>query len=435
MYLKLLQSKDMSFWDVKSYLQRDVSSKYKIEKLQNLLIEHTKKVKLFERPEEDFKILGVNNQEGLFDAYVEKGKNINQPYKKVENGYFAYNPYRINVGSIGLKSSKQNHEYISPAYVVFSCKETLLPEYLEILFKTKYFIQAIRHSTTGAVRQTLGFDNLCNISIPLPSITEQEEIVTKYEKLQNLVLRKAEEVDKIQTSIDSYLLSELGVEATEKQKNKTGLFGMIHYTDLNKWMVPSQTRQFVSSKYQVITFANVVTGTPFYGANVKGSSVNNGCRYIRITDITEDGTLTNDIVYPEKIDVKYLLQENDFLIARSGATVGKTFLYKKDFGKCIFAGYLVRYRLKNTIIPEFLFYYTHSSIYKSWVAQNQRVAAQPNINGQEYLNFPLIVPSLKTQECIVQKIDKEKEKIRKLYSENEQLKQQAISDFEQEVFN
>ena len=134
-YLKLIQSQNLTFWDVKSYNQQDVSSQYRVEKLQNLLIEHTKKVKLFEKPEDDFKILGVNNQEGLFDAYIEKGKNINQPYKKVENGYFAYNPYRINVGSIGLKSNKQKYDYISPAYVVFSCQENLHPQYLEILLK------------------------------------------------------------------------------------------------------------------------------------------------------------------------------------------------------------------------------------------------------------------------------------------------------------
>ena len=434
-YLKLIQSQNLTFWDVKSYNQQDVSSQYKVEKLQNLLIEHTKKVKLFEKPEDDFKILGVNNQEGLFDAYIEKGKNINQPYKKVENGYFAYNPYRINVGSIGLKSDKQKYDYISPAYVVFSCQENLYPQYLEILLKTSYFAQAIRHNTTGSVRQTLGFDNLCNISIPLPSVEKQKELVSEYEHLQNFATQKEEDAKKIENSIDDYLLSELGIEHIDMSNDKKTLFRLVNYMDLNKWIIPDNIEQFTSSKYNFVTFGNIVKEGPSYGANVKGCSIDNGCRYIRITDINDDGSLNNDIAYPERIDNRYLLKENDFLIARSGATVGKTFLYKDKFGKCIYAGYLVRYRLKDCIVPEFLFYYTHSSVYKLWVVKNQRVAAQPNINGQEYLNFPLIVPSLKTQEAIIKEIDNKKEKIQKLRNESEQFKQQAISNFEQEVFN
>ena len=168
---------------------------------------------------------------------------------------------------------------------------------------------------------------------------------------------------------------------------------------------------------------------------MKGCYINNGCRYIRITDIKEDGSLNDDVVYPEKIDNKYILQENDFLIARSGSTVGKTFLYTKEYGTCIFAGYLVRYRLKDMVTPKFIFYYTHSSVYKSWVSKNQRIAAQPNINGQEYLDFPLVLPPLEEQKKIIKNIDDKKEQIRKIEHQSEELKQQALSNFEQEVFN
>ena len=73
----------------------------------------------------------------MFDAYSELGKNIKQPYIYVENGCLAYNPYRINIGSIGLKTDKLNNEYISPAYVVFKCKETILPEYLYLVLKVR----------------------------------------------------------------------------------------------------------------------------------------------------------------------------------------------------------------------------------------------------------------------------------------------------------
>ena len=84
----------------------------------------------------------------------------------VEDGCLAYNPYRVNVGSIGLKTSLLKNEYISPAYVVFKCKETILPEYLYLILKSHVFNTIIQENTTGSVRQTLSYENLSTIKIP-----------------------------------------------------------------------------------------------------------------------------------------------------------------------------------------------------------------------------------------------------------------------------
>ena len=132
--------------------------------------EQSHRRKLSDYPENEFGILGVSNKIGIFDAYKEKGININQPYKKIENGWLAYNPYRINVGSIGMKTSSQKFDFISPAYVVFSCNEKLLPDFLYKLFKTERFCQIINENTTGSVRQNLTFGILKSLNIPLPPI-------------------------------------------------------------------------------------------------------------------------------------------------------------------------------------------------------------------------------------------------------------------------
>ncbi len=432
-FLQLIQSRDLSFWDVKVHSCKSVNSQFVVIKLKDYLIEQNKKEKLFKYPDEYFKILGVNNQNGLFDAYEEQGKNINQPYKKVENGWFAYNPYRVNVGSIGLKSAQQNNEYISPAYVVFSCKDTLLPDYLNILIRTKFFNKAIKANTTGSVRQTLGFNNLCNIEIPLPSLERQKELVAQYNALLNLAKDKENQAEQIEQSIDDYLVAELGIKEN-LPATRNSLFQTVEYKNLDQWGKIVNSQNF-DTFFAVIPFADIVAEGPFYGANVKGSNINNGCRYIRITDIKDDGSLNNGIVYPEVVDNRYLLQENDFLIARSGATVGKTFLYKTSYGKCIFAGYLVRYRIKSNVNLMYLLYYTQASPYKKWVKITQRVAAQPNINGQEYLKFPFVFPPLNVQNQIVEEITLRKEQIKNLKEESEKMRLQALSEFEKEVFN
>lgn len=127
----------------------------------------------------------------MFDAYVELGKNINQAYIYVENGCLAYNPYRINVGSIGLKTDLQKNEYISPAYVVFKCKDTLLPEFLYLVLRSTVFNSIIRENTTGSVRQTLSYDNLAAINIPVPSLSKQNQIIAAY----NLLLNRATDLE------------------------------------------------------------------------------------------------------------------------------------------------------------------------------------------------------------------------------------------------
>ena len=87
-------------WDVK-YFWGQIKSKYPLVPLTNFIRNHNEKIHPFEFPNDTFKILGVNNTDGIFHAYNALGKEIKQPYKKVSADDFAYNPYRINVGSIG----------------------------------------------------------------------------------------------------------------------------------------------------------------------------------------------------------------------------------------------------------------------------------------------------------------------------------------------
>ena len=113
----------------------------------------------------------------------------------------------------------------------------------------------------------------------------------------------------------------------------------------------------------------------------------------------------------------------------------KTFLYKKEFGKCIYARYLIKFKLDTQkIIPEYLLYYTKSNIYKQWIASNQRANAQPNINSNEYLDSPIIVPSIEEQRKIVNDLSQIKEQIKFYKKETEQNRIAAQEEFEKELF-
>jgi type I restriction enzyme S subunit len=126
-------------------------------------------------------------------------------------------------------------------------------------------------------------------------------------------------------------------------------------------------------------------------------------RYIRITDITEDGELLTSTWQSIKREFAepYILKEGDFLFARSGATVGKTYWYRNRDGECAFAGYMIRFKPNPMqLLPDFLFQYTHSNFYYNWVKGMLRAGAQPNINAQEYSNMPLPRPLINEQKQI-----------------------------------
>lgn len=127
-------------------------------------------------------------------------------------------------------------------------------------------------------------------------------------------------------------------------------------------------------------------------------------RYIRITDITDNGCLSStDIKSIRNEDAKdYLLEEGDFLFARTGATVGKTYLHNKT-GNFAFAGYLIRFVPNpELLLGSYLSNFTQSEKYWTWVRSTIHTGAQPNINAQEYSRLFIPLPSIDEQWAIIQ---------------------------------
>ncbi|NKQ38709.1 MAG: hypothetical protein HF967_04440 [Methanosarcinales archaeon] len=121
---------------------------------------------------------GVSNTEGITMSKYAAEDKANE-YKIMEKGCFAYNPYRVNVGSIAMLNN-DIIGLISPAYVVFKVKEnTIIPELLLKFLKSSEGIRQIKLHARGTVRQALRFSDLCQIKISLPDYDEQKEFYAK----------------------------------------------------------------------------------------------------------------------------------------------------------------------------------------------------------------------------------------------------------------
>ena len=118
----------------------------------------------------------------------------------------------------------------------------------------------------------------------------------------------------------------------------------------------------------------------------------NKYRYLRISDISDDGFLL-DIDKKSVDDVSasnYLLKDGDLVIARTGNSTGRTFLYEPKYGELVYAGFLIRYHInKSKINPKFIKYYTISNTYKQWVNNYQDGSTRGNMNAQSFAKMPI----------------------------------------------
>ena len=165
-----------------------------------------------------------------------------------------------------------------------------------------------------------------------------------------------------------------------------------------------------SPKVPVKRMIEVSKASGQYGLNASAVNYIEGRpRYIRITDICDDGSLNDDIKCSDIDDSTYSVNKGDVLFARTGATVGKTYLHRS--GDACFAGYLIRYSFTEAVDPEYILAYTHSDTYYDWVLKSQKVGAQPNISASQYDNMPILIPGRKEQEaflCLYRQADKSK---------------------------
>lgn len=147
-----------------------------------------------------------------------------------------------------------------------------------------------------------------------------------------------------------------------------------------------------------------------YGANSSGTDFDENLpRYIRITDINSGTTLKDTGKLSLNFDeaLPYLLEDEDILFARSGATVGKTFIYLSKMGQAAFAGYLIRAKINpEKILPQFFLFFTQSFSYDEWKKQIFIQATIQNIGAEKYNNIKFPLPPIEEQKEIAAFLDK-----------------------------
>ena len=299
--------------------------------------------------------------------------------------------FKLSIGKVAITSEPM---YSNEAIMSFRDKGVteLDPHYLYYLFAGKDWDAGTNKAVMG---KTLNKATLSKIVVDIRPIEEQREVVRVLDKAQEIIEARQAQLQKLDELVKARFVEMFGDVAD----NPRG--------------------------YEKAHLKDVAKGRLSYGANCSAIEYDGNTRYLRITDITDGGSLTGDAKSPSEINEKYLLFDGDILFARSGATVGKTYRYNKEDGRAIYAGYLIRLTPDtNRVLPDYIFWYTKTDYYTSFVANTQRAVAQPNINAQEYGSLDILVPPMEEQRefaSFVAQVDKSGAAVRKALEEAQLL--------------
>ena len=260
----------------------------------------------------------------------------------------------------------------------------------------------------AGVRQGLNFDGIRKIEMLLPTPVEQTAISdyldAQMERVDALIANQQAQIEKLKQYKQS-LITEVvtkGLDPNAPMKD-SGV----------EWIGK------IANGHQIYRLKFLLTAPMMYGANESGSKeTENSVRYIRITDITTDSKLKDDennLYLSLDVAKDYLLVDGDVLFARSGGTVGKSFIYRSEYGESAFAGYLIKAECNTEkLLPEYLFYYTLSSLYEQWKNMIFIQATIQNIGANKYSNMEIVVPSIQEQKHIVEFLARKCRKIDRL---------------------
>jgi type I restriction enzyme S subunit len=155
-------------------------------------------------------------------------------------------------------------------------------------------------------------------------------------------------------------------------------------------------------EWRIEQLGDLLSCRPEYGINAPAVPYDlRHPAYIRITDITDDGRFDPSsrasVVHPNA-DC-YRLEAGDIVLARTGASTGKSYFYREQDGDLVFAGFLIRVRPdQNQLSPQYLRYQLQTETYWRWVRTNSMRSGQPGINGQQYASMPIAIPPTRAEQ-------------------------------------
>lgn len=290
-------------------------------------------------------------------------------------------------------------------------------KFINYFLKTDYFHEYVNLMSVGSAQPNISSTSFGEFKISVPNTREQKLIA-------DFLDEKVDTIDNIICNLNNQIeILNKYKKAIITEKITKGLNINNKYKDSGVEWIGNIPEHWSCIRIKYITIGNLN-----YGANESGIEFSESLpRYIRITDIDENNRLKDDdkqSLIPE-IAKNYLLKNDDILFARSGATVGKTFLYKSEYGKSAYAGYLIKATINNKCaVPKYVYYSTLGIGYDNWKNSIFTQSTIQNISADKYSNYKLPLPPIGEQKEIVNYLDKKCSEIDEILNSKIKQKEQ-----------
>ena len=324
-------------------------------------------------------VYGLVDQNTFFKKQI-ASKDVSN-YYLIKKGEFAYNKSYSNGFPWGAIKRLDNYDMgvLSTLYILFK-PININSEFLVSYYDTNYWHKEVsRRAAEGARNHGLlniTAKDFFDTSLHTPSSKEEQESIGYiFNRIEETIALHQRELDLLKQSKKGFL------QKMFPKKEETS---------------PDIRFSGFTRKWEQQKFRDMVESFE-YGLNSAATKYDGENKYIRITDIDDSSNvflqagLTSPDTDLEKAD-NYLLKYGDILFARTGASVGKSYRYRKEDGKVYYAGFLIRARLKSKYNSEFIFQNTLTAHYDNFVRITSQRSGQPGINANEYASFEFFVP-------------------------------------------
>ena len=298
------------------------------------------------------------------DTVAENPATIKSLKNEFEPGEILYGKLRPNLNKVWL--SDRGGICSTDIYVIKPKQDDIVPELYAYIFRDRQFNDAVVSQVKGAQLPRVNWSAIEGLVIPLPPLEVQREIVAEIEGYQRVM-------DGARAVVDNW-----------------------------------RPQVVVDPKWPIVELGELTK--PQYGFTASAADTGDA-RLVRITDIADDGTLRSEgakFIELENDSRKYLLSKGDVLVARTGATYGKTMLFGEEY-PAVFASYLIRLRFPEEVInPSYYWAFAQSESYWSQAQALSTGGGQPQFNGNVLKQIRLPIPPLETQRAIVAELDEER---------------------------
>lgn len=440
-YLKLVPFSDFNLWDAKRYTKTPIISFENNVRLRDILTPYKQKVSKDEMIKNKWQIIAKINFGGhLFLRDFEEIHTYKGGLNLVPENAIIYSKINVRHGCIYFNKIGNTPFGVSNEYPIFTFDKKLISgDYLRKVLRSNAFKNLLNSKTSGISKARVKQDEFLDIEIPLPTIEEQNRIVANFNAKLQLSQQQEEQAKTLETEIEEYLFKELSIKINANKGVKKGL-QTIKYSSVEKWSLDDIFKKnvIISEKYNLVNL-NSVCSLITDGTHQTPKYYDKGVVFLSAKNVTKEVIDWENIKFvSQEAHIEYTKrvkpEVGDILLAKNGTTgVGAIVDIEKDFS--IYVSLALLKPIKSLINPLYLLFLINSKIARTQFFSRLIGIGVPNLHLGEIKEVLIPLPPQEIQTKIVNTINSIKTQINELNVMSSKNEEEAIIEFEKEIFN